>query len=147
MLPQGASAIGELRAGRARLRQRPGAGNALGLVKFVLPNPHNVYLHSTPETQLFARERRALSHGCVRVSDAISLAAYLLRDTPGDWSYEAIDAATCLDETIKVRLAAPVPVYILYCTVVIDKGGEALFFDDVYGYDRRLEALLADPSR
>jgi murein L,D-transpeptidase YcbB/YkuD len=145
VLPANSSAVAELRAGRARLRQRPGAGNSLGLIKFVLPNSHDVYLHSTPEMQLFGRDSRALSHGCVRVSDATSLAAYLLKDTPGNWSYAAIDAATCLDDTFTLRLAQPVPVYIVYCTVVVVRG-EVLFFDDVYGYDRRLEALLANPD-
>jgi murein L,D-transpeptidase YcbB/YkuD len=142
VLPEGQAAIGALGSGSARLRQRPGPRNALGLIKFVLPNRHEVYLHSTPEARLFGRERRALSHGCIRVSDPTALAAYLLKDTPGDWSVDAIEAATCADATFTVRLARPVPVYILYGTVVID-GDEALFFDDIYGYDRRLEALLS----
>jgi len=143
VLAANSASIELLRAGRARLRQRPGAGNALGLIKFVLPNPYSVYLHSTPEEQLFGRDRRALSHGCIRVSDAAGLAAYLLKDTPGGWSREAIEAATCGDRTFTVRLATPVPVFILYGTVVIDTDGAALFFDDVYDYDRRLETLLA----
>jgi len=142
VLPEGNATISALRSGSARLRQRPGPRNALGLIKFVLPNRHEVYLHSTPEARLFGRERRALSHGCIRVSDPTALAAYLLKDTPGDWSVDAIEAATCADATFTVRLARPVPVYILYGTVVID-GDEALFFDDIYGYDRRLEVLLA----
>jgi murein L,D-transpeptidase YcbB/YkuD len=143
VLPANAASVAALRAGKARLRQRPGAANALGLIKFVLPNPYAVYLHSTPEKSLFSRERRALSHGCIRVSDAAGLAAYLLRNTPGDWNADAIEAATCADKTLTVRLATPVPVFILYGTVVIDPDGAALFFEDVYGYDRRLEAMLA----
>lgn len=142
VLEAGAGATAELRAGRARLRQRPGPQNALGLIKFVSPNPYSVYLHSTPERALFARERRTLSHGCIRVSDASALAAYLLADTAGDWSADAIEAATCARETRKVPLARPVPVFILYGTVVVDLDGSVLFFDDVYGYDRRLESLL-----
>lgn len=141
VLPADASSIAALRSGRARLRQRPGPGNALGLIKFVLPNPYSVYLHSTPEAQLFARERRALSHGCIRVSDAVALAVYLLEDT-GGWDAAAIEAASCGTETLSVRLAKSVPVFILYGTVVIDSDGRVLFFDDVYGYDRTLDRLL-----
>jgi L,D-transpeptidase YcbB len=143
VLPANATSVAALRSGGARLRQRPGRTNALGLIKFVFPNPFSVYLHSTPEIQLFARERRALSHGCIRVSDASALAAYLLRHTPGDWTADAIEAATCGDKTFTVDLATPVPVLILYGTVVVDADGAVLFFDDVYGYDRRLEALLS----
>jgi murein L,D-transpeptidase YcbB/YkuD len=143
VLPPDAAAIAELRAGRARLRQRPGEQNALGRINLVLPNRHDVYLQSTPEGRLFAREQRALSHGCIRVSDSIALAAYLLKHTPGNWSADAIEAATCGQATFTVKLATPVPVYILYGTVVMDSHGDALFFDDIYGYDRKLEALLS----
>lgn len=143
VLPADAASVAGLRTGGARVRQRPGAANALGLIKFVLPNPFSVYLHSTPEAQLFSRERRAFSHGCIRVSDASALAAYLLQDTPGDWNGDAIEAATCADTTLTVRLAKPVPVFILYGTVVIDADGAALFFDDIYGYDRKLDVMLA----
>jgi len=142
VLPEGGAAIAALRAGRARLRQRPGEQNALGLIKFVLPNPYAIYLHSTPEASLFGRERRDLSHGCVRVSDVTALAAYLLRRTPGDWSVDAIELATCASApTSTVRLAAPVPVFILYGTVVME-GDQPQFFDDIYGYDARLDTLL-----
>jgi len=143
VLAPDAASVALLRAGGARLRQRPGANNALGLVKFVLPNPYSVYLHSTPEAQLFSRDRRALSHGCIRVSDASALADYLLKGTPGNWNPETIEAATCAATTFTVHLATPIPVYILYGTVVVDGDGAVLFFDDVYGYDRRLEDLLA----
>ncbi len=139
-----AAAIAELRAGRARVRQRPGPQNALGLIKFELPNPYDVYLHSTPQLALFSRERRALSHGCVRVNDASALAIYLLEGTPGDWSPDAIEAATCeAAQTATVRLARPVPVFVLYVSVVVDRDGAVLFFDDVYGHDRELHAMLA----
>lgn len=142
VLPADAAAIAALRSGRARLRQRPGPTNALGLIKFMLPNPYSVYLHSTPEAQLFSRERRALSHGCIRVSDASALAAYLLKDTEGGWDVSTIEAATCGSETFAVRLSKPVPIYILYGTVVVDPDGALLFFDDVYGYDQKLEELM-----
>ncbi|MEO8063515.1 MAG: L,D-transpeptidase family protein [Pseudomonadota bacterium] len=147
VLAANAASVAALRDGSARLRQRPGLANALGLIKFVFPNPYSVYLHSTHEAQLFSRERRAFSHGCIRVSDANALAAYLLEETPGDWSADAIETATCGANTFTVRLARPVPVFILYGTVVVDPDGAVLFFDDVYGYDRRLDALLAASRR
>lgn len=147
VLPANAASVAALRAGGTRLRQRPGANNALGLIKFVSPNPFSVYLHSTPEARLFERERRAFSHGCIRVSDPGALAAYLLRHTPGDWNADAIEAASCGDKTFAVHLATPVPVFILYGTVVIDADGAVLFFEDVYGYDQRLEALLSRSRR
>jgi len=146
VLPANEVALAALRSGKARLRQRPGPENALGLIKFVLPNPYSVYLHSTPETRLFERERRALSHGCIRVSDASALAAYLLADTEGNWDVAAIEAATCGSETFTVRLAFPVPIFILYGTVVVDTNGEVLFFEDIYGYDERLDELLRHRS-
>jgi murein L,D-transpeptidase YcbB/YkuD len=147
LLGTDAAAIAELKAGRARVRQRPGPQNALGLIKFELPNPYDVYLHSTPQLELFSRERRAFSHGCVRVSDASALAIYLLADTPGDWGPDAIEAATCeAAKTSTVRLARPVPVFVLYVSVVVDRDGAVLFFDDVYGHDRELLAMLARRS-
>jgi murein L,D-transpeptidase YcbB/YkuD len=147
LLGTDAAAIAELKAGRARVRQRPGPQNALGLIKFELPNPYDVYLHSTPQLELFSRERRAFSHGCVRVSDASALAIYLLADTPGDWGPDAIEAATCeAAKTSTVRLSRPVPVFVLYVSVVVDRDGAVLFFDDVYGHDRELLAMLARRS-
>ena len=142
VLPANEESVAALRSGQARLRQRPGPSNSLGLIKFELPNPYSVYLHSTPESRLFERDRRAFSHGCVRVSDASALAAYLLEDDEGDWDPAAIEAATCGDKTFSVRLAKPVPIFILYGTVVVDTDGAVLFFDDVYGHDRKLEDLL-----
>src|SRR5205085_2894329 len=79
-------------SGELRLRQRPGAGNSLGLVKFVFPNHFNVYLHDTPAQSLFNRDERDLSHGCVRLERPTDLAEYVLRDQP-EWTREKIDAA------------------------------------------------------
>jgi len=136
------SSLADLAAGTARLRQRPGPDNALGLIKFDLPNSHQVYLHSTPAQELFLRPRRAFSHGCIRVSDPVALAAYVLRDTPGDWTPARIEAAMHGDATLRVRLARPIRVMILYGTVLAKEDGEVLFFHDLYGQDRRLERLL-----
>lgn len=131
-----------LAAGRLRLRQRPGSDNALGLIKFVLPNRYDVYLHSTPAQHLFAEARRAFSHGCIRVSDPVALAAEVMDGTPGDWTAEKIRAAMAGEATFQVRLAQPVHVLILYGTAVATEDGTVHFLDDIYGQDRRLEALL-----
>ena len=141
-LPLTAASIELLASGAARLRQRPGPDNALGLIKFDLPNRYDVYLHSTPARQLFLRQRRAFSHGCIRVSDPVALAAYVLRDTPGNWTPARIEAAMNGAQTRRVKLTRPIRVIILYGTVLAKEDGEVLFFDDLYGQDHRLERLL-----
>ncbi|MEY4375662.1 MAG: hypothetical protein RJB26_212 [Pseudomonadota bacterium] len=128
--------------GALRLRQRPGADNALGLVKFMLPNPYNVYLHSTPAQALFEQTSRTFSHGCVRVQDAAKLAAFLLRDNPA-WNAEQVAAAMEDDAPNSriVPLAKPVPVYFVYATAMAARDG-LRFFPDVYGHDAELDRLL-----
>lgn len=121
-------------SGTMRLRQRPGPGNALGAVKFVLPNPHNVHLHDTPEQALFGRSRRAFSHGCVRVAEPQALAEFVLRGDP-QWTPERIREAMSGSEPLQVDLKEPVRVYIVYGTAIARENGEVLFFDDVYGLD------------
>jgi murein L,D-transpeptidase YcbB/YkuD len=135
-------AIAELATGTLRLRQRPGEDNALGLIKFVLPNTHDVYLHSTPAHALFRQSRRAFSHGCVRVSDPIALASYVLRNTSGGWDADRILAAMHATAPSRVNLAAPIRVMILYGTALATEAGSIQFFDDIYGHDRKLESLL-----
>jgi murein L,D-transpeptidase YcbB/YkuD len=136
------SALDELAAGRLRLRQRPGPGNALGPVKFLMPNPYNVYLHATPEEALFERSQRTFSHGCIRVSAPAALAAYVLRDAAGDWNEAAIEAALCDTITRRVALTRPVSVVVFYSTAVATRSEGVLFFEDIYGYDRKLQSLL-----
>ena len=117
-------------------RQRPGAANALGHVKFLLPNPYTVYLHDTPADELFARPGRALSHGCVRVEEARALAEYVL---VGDleWDEARIVAAMWSGNERLVPLAAPLPVHIVYLTVSVDACGTLQVWSDVYGHDAR----------
>ena len=134
--------LNALAAGTLRLRQRPGAGNALGLIMFMLPNPYNVYLHSTPTPQLFQHARRTFSHGCIRVSDPVALAEHVLRETPEAWTAEKIRSAMDGKSTLKVPLSKPVHVLILYGTAVATEDGAVRFFEDIYGYDRQLEGLL-----
>jgi len=137
-----------LAAGKLRLRQQPGPDNALGLIKFMLPNPYNVYLHSTPAHRLFSQARRAFSHGCIRVSDPVALASQVLRNTADNWTPEAITAAmngADAPNALRVNLRTPIRVLILYGTALAQEDGTVAFFDDIYGHDRKLEGLLGLP--
>jgi L,D-transpeptidase YcbB len=127
-------------AGRARIRQRPGPLNALGDIKFVFPNRDNIYLHHTPSVQLFGRERRDFSHGCIRVERPVALAKFVLQGMP-QWNEERIRAAMEQGPSSTLRLAEPIPVLIAYGTTLV-KGGRIHFFDDIYGQDRLLDAAL-----
>jgi murein L,D-transpeptidase YcbB/YkuD len=135
--------LAALAAGQLRMRQRPGPDNALGLVKFMLPNAYNVYLHSTPAQGLFRESRRAFSHGCIRVSDPVGLAEHVLRNEPGNWTREKIEAAMQDSTPLRVNLSRPIRVFILYGTAIANEAGDVFFFDDVYGHDAKLAALLA----
>ena len=128
---------------RYRFRQRPGADNSLGLVKFMFPNQFNVYLHDTPADSLFARASRSLSHGCVRLENPMALAEYVLRDQQG-WTRERIEEAMHGQEERTVKLKRPLPVYLGYWTARVSADGVMQFRKDVYGIDGRLSALLAD---
>jgi murein L,D-transpeptidase YcbB/YkuD len=125
-----------------RVRQLPGPQNALGLVKFVLPNAYDVYLHDTAATGLFAQARRDFSHGCIRLSDPVALAAHVLRDQP-QWTVEAIRAAMKGEDNMRVNLSRPVPVCIVYATAIARETGEVYFYPDIYGLDQELDRLLA----
>ena len=130
-----------LRSGAWLLRQKPGPANSLGLVKFELPNPYDVYLHGTPEQELFSQSRRDFSHGCLRVEDPAALARWLLRGNPG-WTEWRIRAAMNGDQSLRVSLEKPVPAWILYGTAVVQEDGEVHFLEDIYGHDAALERVL-----
>jgi len=117
-----------------RLRQEPGPLNPLGQVKFFLPNPYGVYLHDTPEKALFQRETRALSHGCVRVENAMELAARLLQDEPG-WSAERLASEAATGRNLQIPLSKPVPVAFIYVTGWVDPEGLVQFRSDLYRRD------------
>ena len=136
------AAIEGLASGKLRLRQIPGPDNALGLVKFMFPNVYNVYLHSTPAHRLFGETVRAFSHGCIRVSDPAALGTYVMRDEPGEWTREKVEAAMNGTKTQRVNLQHPIRVLILYGTALATEAGPVLFFDDLYGLDRKLEQQL-----
>jgi murein L,D-transpeptidase YcbB/YkuD len=123
-----------------RFRQRPGAGNALGLVKFLFPNEHDVYVHDTPAGPLFSRLGRAFSHGCVRIEEPVTLAEYVLAGEPR-WTTERINAAMHAGTEMHVKLETPIPIHIVYFTAWVDGHGGLHFRDDVYGYDaKQIEA-------
>ncbi len=125
-----------------RFRQRPGAGNALGFVKFMFPNAYDIYVHDTPADALFTRLGRAFSHGCVRVEEPVALARYVLRDQTR-WTPEAIEAAMHAGTETHVKLREAIPIHILYFTSWVDGKGGLHFRDDVYGYDRKQAASRA----
>ena len=141
-LPPTPENVAALAAGQLRVRQRPGPDNSLGLVKFMLPNKHNVYLHSTPARGLFQEPRRAFSHGCIRVSDPIALAEYVLRSAGTPWSPQDIAAAMDGVDNVRVDLKQWIRVLIVYGTAVATEAGNVYFFEDLYGNDARLERLI-----
>jgi murein L,D-transpeptidase YcbB/YkuD len=126
-------------------RQRPGARNALGLVKFLLPNSFNVYLHDTPSTALFLRPQRAFSHGCVRLEKPEALARWVLDGLPG-WTPARIAAAMRAGRESAVSLPQAIPVGITYFTVWVDADGTVEFRPDVYRHDAAQAPLLEPPA-
>lgn len=124
------------------VRQKPGPQNSLGLVKFLFPNEYDVYMHSTPELPLFNLTRRDRSHGCVRLEHADQMAAWVLQGQ-GDWDADKISAAMNGDKDNKtVNLKTTLPVIIGYFTAIADEDGSIHFFNDLYGYDKALDAAL-----
>ena len=127
-----------------KIRQKPGAGNALGRIKFMLPNEFSIYLHDTPSKSLFQRNQRTFSHGCIRVARPLDLAGYLLKGQE-DWSSETIQAAIDSGTQRIVSLARPLPVIIDYRTAWVNAQGVVQMREDVYGRDRTLAAALLGP--
>lgn len=125
------------------MQQLPGADNALGRIKFELPNVYDVYLHDTSSHPLFARVVRTLSHGCVRLEEPRQLALYVLAGKTGFATQEEIDDAITLGTTQRVSLPRTLPVYIIYWTTFVDDDGGVEFRDDIYGRDLRLAAAMA----
>lgn len=123
------------------IRQKPGGKNALGRVKFLFPNEHNIYLHDTPSKSLFAESKRAFSHGCIRIQEPVRLAKYLLKDYP-EWTDEKIEAAMNRDKEQQVSLKERIPVFIAYFTSWVDASGRLHFREDIYKHDEKLAAIL-----
>jgi murein L,D-transpeptidase YcbB/YkuD len=120
-----------------RFRLAPGPENALGLVKFIFPNHFNVYLHDTPGDRLFNKERRALSHGCIRVENPVGLAEYVMQDRE-EWDRTRIERAMHADREQTVTLKRKLPVHIGYWTAWVQSDGKTvLYTDDPYGIDAK----------
>jgi murein L,D-transpeptidase YcbB/YkuD len=120
-------------AGRdmVRVRQLPGPANSMGRLKIPFPNASDLYLHDTPNKDLFAQDDRTLSHGCIRLQDAERLGRWLMGRDPQTAS---------LDPEQNVLLPTPVPIYVTYLTAQVDNG-QISFVDDIYGRDARVAAL------
>jgi L,D-transpeptidase YcbB len=134
--------LSELGTGKLQLRQKPGPKNTLGLVKFVFPNEYGVYMHDTSARWLFDRERRDLSHGCIRVEKPEDLADWVLRGQSG-WSRDRVAEAMQGTESISVKVKRPIQVVLMYATAVVMSNGEVHFFRDIYCEDQALEKELA----
>ena len=140
VVPSDSEHIARINKG-VRVRQQPGGQNALGGVKFIMPNEHNIYLHDTPSRGTFSLFRRDASHGCIRVEEPFALAKFVLRDKP-EWTDDKIRAAMKGTEPKTVVLSHPIPVLIVYATAMAREDGRVFFYQDIYKHDARLDALL-----
>ncbi|WP_293895973.1 L,D-transpeptidase family protein [Flavobacterium sp.] len=125
------------------IRQKPGKDNSLGLIKFLFPNNNNIYLHDSPAKELFNAEKRAFSHGCIRVEKPKELANLILEDD-SNWTPEKIDEAMNKGEESWYTLKNKIPVYIGYFTAWVDDEGNINFYKDIYERDKRLTAMLVE---
>ena len=128
------------------VRQNPGTLNALGLVKFIFPNEHAIYLHDTPSRHKFSQTNRAFSSGCIRVENPMELATLLLEDQ-SSWDRSRIDEVVASGKRTTVRLTEPLPVFLLYWTAYPGKDGRVNFRKDLYDRDAPLLATLKEPVR
>ena len=119
------------------IRQRPGGENALGQVKFLFPNSFNIYFHDTPSKSLFEKDRRAFSHGCIRLKEPEKMANYVLRKQP-EWTPDKIYEAMNSGEEKYVKVKDPIPVIVTYYTAWADEHGKLNFREDIYDHDRKL---------
>jgi L,D-transpeptidase YcbB len=128
--------------GAVMVRERPGPKNSLGLVKFIFPNQYDIYLHSTPAVSLFEQTRRDFSHGCIRVQKPVDLAVWVLQDQ--GWDTDKVEAAMNSGADNKtVSLKTPLPIVIFYLTATVGEDGQTYFFDDIYGYDAKMQKVFA----
>jgi murein L,D-transpeptidase YcbB/YkuD len=124
-----------------KFRQDPASSNSLGRVKFIFPNKFSVYLHDTPAHELFSKNRRTFSSGCIRIEDPMELAAYLLTAN-SKWNLDKLTAAVDSKKTREILLSDPINIHILYWTAWVDKDGMVNFRNDIYGRDRQLNIAL-----
>jgi murein L,D-transpeptidase YcbB/YkuD len=133
--------IGTDENGVPKIRQLPGSENSLGKVKFLFPNSFNIYFHDTNAKSLFEKDKRAFSHGCIRLAEPEKMAQYLLRDQP-EWTPEKIEEAMDSGQEKYVKLKSPVPVIITYYTAWVDDNGQLNFRDDIYSHDENLGSKM-----
>jgi murein L,D-transpeptidase YcbB/YkuD len=134
------------RNGLPVIRQLPGKDNPLGRVKFLFPNSFNIYFHDTNQKELFNKDQRAYSHGCIRLSDPVKMANYLLSED-AHWTAEKIDSAMNSGKEKYVRVKNPVPVLITYYTAFVDEEGQLHFMEDIYDHDINMAVkLFTDPE-
>jgi len=123
------------------IRQLPGEKNALGKVKFLFPNSFNIYFHDTPAKSLFEKDKRAYSHGCIRLKEPEKMANYVLRDQP-EWTSQRIEEAMNAGKEKFVKVKDPIPVLITYYTAWVDEKGQLNFREDIYGHDTDLATKM-----
>jgi murein L,D-transpeptidase YcbB/YkuD len=127
------------------IRQRPGKNNALGYVKFLFPNPYDIYLHDTPQKSLFEKSQRAFSHGCIRLEKPYQLARYLLKDN-SEWPSEKLDSVMFSGIQTYIKLKTKVPIFIAYFTSWVDRNGKLNFRDDIYHHDAKMKEILMETN-
>jgi L,D-transpeptidase YcbB len=125
-----------------RWRQPPGPTNALGQIKFVMPNSKAIYLHDTNARSRFNDATRALSHGCIRTQHIVDLAAELGSDDGGEWTREKIDETLASKKTVQASFVKPIPVYIVYFSAAALLDGKIVDYKDLYGRDAKAMAAL-----
>ena len=125
-----------------KLRQEPGTWNALGTMKFIFPNKYSVYLHDTPNHDLFSAAKRAFSHGCIRLSDPAALAVFLLDGQKGSWDRQRVGNIVESGTRTIVTLPDRIPVHLTYLTAWHDDEGTLRFSEDIYNRDKRLKKAL-----
>lgn len=121
-----------------RFTQKPGGSNPLGKVKLVFANPYSIYVHDTPNQQLFERAKREFSHGCIRVEDSLLLSAMVL----DGWSEADLEELVERGENRRIALAKPLPVFVLYWTAWVDMDGLLHLREDAYQSDAALRSAL-----
>ncbi len=139
--------ISSAQMSRYKLRQDPGPLNALGQVKFVFPNRYAIYMHDTPKRDLFSQSKRNFSHGCIRVSDPLALAAFALEGEKAGWTIDKLKGAIDTGRRKVVQLTVPLSVHLTYQTTWVDKDGTIHFNRDVYGRDTELSLALLGENR
>lgn len=138
--------LAAVRRGSVSLQQRSGPGNALGRVKFDMPNREAIFLHDTNQKHLFGKAQRALSNGCIRLEKPLEFARMMLAEQSGGWTEDRLSQVTSGDRSSSVRIESPVPVYLVYWTAWVNDEGQLQFRPDVYGLDNPDSNRPADPE-